>query len=159
MSTTHPVFTARIEGSPAAIFELLADLPNYGRWLPGSDSFGATSEVAPYPVCLGTTYLDAGPLGPRPGSVTEYDPPKHLGFHQTMQLKRGPLNGNVDIRIRYTLEPEEGATSVVRALDLTLNLPGLQRLAEPLIVRAFRRENIRLLAELKRYVEAKQPGA
>lgn len=76
-----------------------------------------------------------------------------------MQLKRGPLNGNVDIRIRYTLEPVEGATSVVRALDLTLNLPGLQRLAEPLIVRAFRRENTRLLAELKRYVEAKQPGA
>jgi hypothetical protein len=36
MSTTHPRFTARIKGPPEIIFDLIADMPNYGRWLPGS---------------------------------------------------------------------------------------------------------------------------
>jgi hypothetical protein len=71
VSTTHPQFTARIEGSPEAIFDLIADMPNYGRRLPGSEAFGGTTEVSPYPVRLGTTYLDAGPAGQRPGSVTD----------------------------------------------------------------------------------------
>jgi hypothetical protein len=40
MSTTHPRFTAQIEGSAEFIFNLVADMPNYGRWLPGSEAFG-----------------------------------------------------------------------------------------------------------------------
>jgi uncharacterized protein YndB with AHSA1/START domain len=154
MSTSHPVFTAEIGGSPEVIFDLLADLPNYGRWLAGSRSFGATTQVAPYPVQLGTTYLDAGPAGNRPGKVTEYDPPTHLGFHQTMLVQRGPLTANIDIQIRYTLEPLDPATRITRALDLTIEIPGPLSVAEPLIRWVFRKENTRLLAELKRYVEA-----
>jgi hypothetical protein len=151
----------RIDGSPEVIFDLIADMPNYGRWLPGSDAFGGTTEVSPYPVCLGTTYLDAGPAGQRPGSVTGYDPPKYLAFHHTMLLKRGPLTANIDVHIRYTLEPVERATRVIRDLDLTIQIPGLLKLAEPLVVFAFRKENVRILAELKRYVEAQpqpRPG-
>jgi hypothetical protein len=102
-----------------------------GRWPPGSEAFGGTTEVSPYPVRLGTTYLDAGPLGQRPGSVTEYDPPKHIGFHQTMLLKKRPLTANIDVHIRFTFEPVEGATSVIRALDLTIQIPGLLKVAEP----------------------------
>ena len=145
----------RIEGTPEAIFDLIADMPNYGRWLSGSEAFGATTEVSPYPVRLGTTYLDAGPAGQRPGSVTGYDPPKYIAFHHTMLLKRGPLTANVDVHIRYTFEPVERATFVIRDLDLTIQIPGLLlKLAEPLVVSAFRKENVRILAELKRYVEA-----
>jgi len=154
MSTTHPTFTERIEGPPQTIFDLIADMPHYGRWLPGSDAFGGTTEVTPYPVRLGTTYLDSGPLGERPGSVTEYDPPKHIGFHQTMVLKKGPLTGRVEADIRYTFEPIEHATNVIRALDLTIELPWYLRFAEPLVLRAFRKENERLMCELKSYVEA-----
>jgi len=77
MSLSHLQYEALIGGPAETIFELLADMPNYGRWLPGSAAFGATTEVTPYPVRLGTTYLDAGPAGERPGSVTEFDPPKH----------------------------------------------------------------------------------
>jgi hypothetical protein len=40
MSTSYPRFTARIEGPPEIIFDLIADMPNYGRWLPGSEAFG-----------------------------------------------------------------------------------------------------------------------
>jgi uncharacterized protein YndB with AHSA1/START domain len=118
MSTTHPRFTARIEGPPQTIFDLLADMPNYARWLTGSDAFGGTTQVSPYPVQLGTTYLDAGSAGQRPGSVTQYDPPQHIAFHHTMLLKKGPLTANIDV------------------------------------VYVFRKENLRILAELKRYVEA-----
>jgi uncharacterized protein YndB with AHSA1/START domain len=153
MGTSHPRFTARIAGSPETLFDLLADMPNYGRWLPGSEAFGGTTQVVPYPVQLGTTYLDAGPAGQRPGSVTEHDRPKCLAFHQTMLLKSGPLTANINIGIRYTFEPVEGATSVVRALDLSIEIPGLLKLAEPLVVSAFRKESGRILAELKRYVE------
>ncbi len=160
MSTLHPRFTARIEASRETIFDLIADMPNYGRWLPGSDGFGGTTEVTPYPVRLGTTYLDAGPAGQRPGSVIGYDPPRHIAFHHTMLLKKGLLAANIDVEIRYTLEPVEGATFVIRDLDLTIQIPGLLKVAEPLVVYAFRKENARILAELKRYVEAqpKQRG-
>jgi hypothetical protein len=154
MSTSHPVFTARIEGSPEIIFDLIADMPNYGRWLPGSEAFGGTTQVSPYPVRLGTTYLDGGPAGLRPGSVTGYDRPHFIAFHHTMLLKRGPLTANIDVHIRCTLEPEERATRVIRALDLAIEIPGLLKLAEPLVRHSFRKENVRMLAELKRYVEA-----
>ena len=129
-------------------------MPNYGRWLSGSQAFGGTTEVSPYPVCLGTTYLDAGPAGQRPGSVTEYDPPRRIAFHHTMLLKQGPLTADIDVNVRYTFEPIEGGTLVIRNLDLTIEIPGLLRLAKPLVLHAFRKENLRILAELKRYVEA-----
>ena len=45
MSSSHPRFTARIEGSPETIFDLIADMPNYGRWVPGSEASGGTTEV------------------------------------------------------------------------------------------------------------------
>jgi hypothetical protein len=154
MSTTHHVFNAMIKGSPEVIFDLVADMPNYGRWLPGSQSFGATTHVSPYPVCLGTTYLDGGPLGVRPGSVTDYDRPKSIGFHQTMLVKQGPLTADCDIHIHVTFEPQESGTRVVRTLDLTIQIPGLMRVADPLVVSSFRKENARLLTELKRYVES-----
>jgi len=156
MSTTHPQFTARIEGSPETIFDLIADMPNYDRWLPGSKAFGAITEITPYPVRLGTTFLDAGPMGQRPGSVTEYDRPKSIAFHLTMLLKQGPLTAHVDVHIRYSLEPSDRATLVIRALDLTIQIPGLLKIVEPLVIAAFRKENVRILAELKRYVEAQR---
>jgi hypothetical protein len=71
-----------------------------------------------------------------------------------MLLKQGPLTANIDVNIRYSFEPVERATYVLRALDLTIQIPGLLKLAEPLVVWEFRKENVRLLAELKRYVEA-----
>jgi uncharacterized protein YndB with AHSA1/START domain len=158
MSTTHPRFTARIDAPPEIIFDLIADMPNYGRWLPGSQAFGGTTQVSPYPVQLGTTYLDAGPAGQRPGSVTAYDPPRRIAFHHTMLLKQGPLKADIDVNVRYQLEPAEGGTFVIRELDLSIQMPALLKVAEPLVRYAFRRENVRILAELKRYVEARAKG-
>ncbi|MGA9602615.1 MAG: SRPBCC family protein [Methyloceanibacter sp.] len=150
MAIWRKVFTTEIDGAPEIIFDLVADMPNYGRWLPGSQAFGATTEVTPYPVQLGTTYLDAGPAGRRPGSVIEFDPPRRIAFRHTMELELAPFHGSSDIKIRYTLEPEGRTTRVARALDMTMQAPVFLR---PFIIHAFRKENVRILAELKRYVE------
>jgi uncharacterized protein YndB with AHSA1/START domain len=95
-------FTTQIARPPEIIFDLVADMPNYGRWLPHSAAFGGTVKITPYPVRLGTTYLDAGP-GEKPDSVTEFDPPKHISFHHIVQIKQPPFDTDVDARIRYTL--------------------------------------------------------
>ena len=153
MSVSHPRFIAEIKGSSEVIFGLIADMPHYGRWLSGSDAFGGTTDVTPYPVRLGTTYLDGGPLGQRPGSVTEFDPPHRITFHHTMIVKKGLLRADIDVHVHCTLKSVAQATLVTRDLDLTIQMPALLRWAQPLIVRAFRKENLRILAELKRYVE------
>src|SRR5215471_15813533 len=80
MFTKDLRFVTDIHGSRETIFDLIADMPNYGRWLPNSSACGGTVDVAPYPLRLGTTYLDAGPIE-KPGFVTEYDRPKHISFH------------------------------------------------------------------------------
>src|SRR5260370_17398796 len=116
MYTLHPQFTARIDGSPDVIFDMIADMLNYGRWLPGSEAFGGTTEVSPYPVRLGTTYLDAGPAGKRPRSITGYDPPNHIPFHHTTLPKQGPLTAKLDVHIRYSLEPAERPTNIIPPL-------------------------------------------
>jgi uncharacterized protein YndB with AHSA1/START domain len=154
MAVSHPRFTALIRGAPEVVFQLVADMPNYGRWLPRSAAFGGTTHVTPYPVRLGTTYLDAGPAGERPGSVTGYEPPRFIAFHHTMLLKKGPIAADIDVHVRFTFEPVELGTFVARDLDLTLKMAGLQKMLEPLVVLGFRKENLRILAELKRYVEA-----
>jgi carbon monoxide dehydrogenase subunit G len=144
-------FTILIQGSPETIFALIADLAHYDRWLPGSSSFGAITEISPLPVALGTTYIDAGPSGVRRGVVTEYDPPTLISFHQPMQVKQGLISGAIDIHLRHTLEPQGQSTRLDR--DLTLGIQGLLKLAQPVIIAQFRRENERMLLALKRYVE------
>jgi hypothetical protein len=152
MSTARMQFTSQIAGAPEVIFDLIADMPNYGRWLPDTDVFGGTVNVTPYPVRLGTTYLDAGPVE-KPGKVTEFDPPKHIGFHHTVLVRQALLKTDIDARIRYTLTPNDGGTFVLRELDLLMNLPTLYKLASPFILWSFRRENVRTLACLKQYAE------
>jgi hypothetical protein len=127
-------------------------MPNYGRWLPDSPAFGGTVDVEPYPVRLGTTYLDAGPIL-KPG-VTEFDRPKHISFHHTVRLRGTFLNTDIDARIRYTFEPKNGGTFVERRLALGFDLKGIARFALPLLIFGIRKENNRTLTALKRHVEA-----
>jgi len=153
MTTRELNFTTEIAGSPEIIFELIADMPNYGRWLPNSSAFGGTIDVTPYPVQLGTTYLDAGPVE-KPGVVTEFDPPGRISFRQTIQLRTSFLKTDVGADGRHSFEPNNGRTLVVRRLSLQFNLHGIQRLLLPAIVYGFRKENNRTLAALKVYVES-----
>ena len=153
MDTRELIFTARIAGPPDMIFDLVADMPNYGRWLPDSSAFGGTTDVTPYPVRFGTTYLDAGPIL-KPGSVTEFDRPAHISFHHVVQIRKGILNTDVDARIRYSFLSEASGTFVERRLVLGFQLSGVLRWTLPLLLYGFRKENDRVLAALKQYVEA-----
>jgi carbon monoxide dehydrogenase subunit G len=143
-------FTATIAGSAESIFAVIADLAGYHRWLPGSDAFGAITEISSEPIGLGTTYVDAGPSGKRYGSITEYKRPTNIAFHQPMDVS-GLLRGTIDITASYTLEPAQGGTRVIR--DIVFQPHGLLRLAQPIIVSGFRRENKRVLAALKYDIE------
>jgi uncharacterized protein YndB with AHSA1/START domain len=143
-------FETEIRGSPEAIFETIADLNGYHRWLGGSDSFESITEISPLPPGVGTTYVDAGPAGIRRGTITEFDPPATIVFHQPMNVS-GPIRGTIDIHVRCTLVQRGEVTQLTR--DLTIQPKGLLMLAQPIVLRAFRRENERMLAALKRYIE------
>jgi hypothetical protein len=151
----HLRFCVNVAAPPGVVFDLVADMPNYGRWLPDSAAFGGTVNVTPYPVRLGTTYLDAGPVE-KPGSVTEFDPPRNIAFHHTVQIRSGPLRTDVDARIRYTFDPGQSGTLVLRDLDLLTDLRGLFKLASPYLLWSFRKENLRTLACLKQYANLQQ---
>jgi len=146
-------FTAHIDGPCETIFALIADLTGYDRWLPRSRAFGAVTQVSPTPVGLGTTYVDTGPSGAMRGSVTDYEPPARIAFQQSMPVKLLLLSGTLDLHIRYTLEPDEQSTQVSR--DVTFHLPGVLKVAQPIIVATVRRESERLLQVMKHYVETR----
>ena len=154
MFTRDLRFVTHIADSPETIFDLVADMPNYGEWLPDSAAFGGTIDVTPYPVRLGTTYVDAGPIL-KPGSVTEYDRPNHISFHHTVQVRKSFLNTDIDARIRYTFDAKNGGTHVDRRLVLTFDLHAVSSLVLPILLFGFRQENNRTLAALKRYVEGR----
>ena len=81
----------------------------------------------------------------------------------------GQTEANDPLRSTSTLHPtpeesaqcrkRSNATCAIRALDLTIQIPGLLKVAEPLVTAAFRKENMRILTKLKRYVVAQSPEA
>jgi Polyketide cyclase / dehydrase and lipid transport len=159
-SRWHKLYCAEVAAPPAALFDLLSDLPNYGRWLPGSAQFGETTDVAPYPVVLGSRYRDGKPGEPGKewwGSVTGFQPPGSIDFHHTINV--GQLRAKIEVHIHYSFEPADGHTHVTRWLVLDITMPFVFRPLRPLIVRSFDRENIRTMAAVKSYAEAHPTAA
>ena len=88
-SQWHSFYNAKVAAQPAALFELLSDMPNYRRWLPQSDAFGETTDVVPYPVQLGSRYHDGKPAEPGKdwwGTVIGFQPPGSIDFHHIIHL-------------------------------------------------------------------------
>ena len=143
-------FTADMNGTRETIFDLIADLTHYDRWLPGSKVFAGMTQVSPASPGVGTTYAD----GTMRGSITEFNPPEHIAFEQSMPIKALLLTGKLDMHVRYTLEATESdgqATHVMR--EVTFHLHGILGAARPLLVSTIRRESGRMLEIMKRYVE------
>ena len=159
-SQWHRFYAASINAPAERLFRLLSDLPSYGEWLPGSESYGHTTDVTPYPVRLGTRYHDGKPNENGKdwwGTVTGFQPPGSLDFQHTIHVRQ--LAATVDVRIHYSLEPAGagGATAVSRWLVLDVAMPVVFRPLRPLITAAFDKENVRTIAALKRHAEAR-PG-
>lgn len=157
VSQWHRLYAATVDAPPAALFKLLSDMPNYGRWLPGSDQFGSTTEVEPYPVGLGSRYHDGKPGEPGNswrGSVTGFQPPGSIDFHHTITVTQ--LRATVDVHIHYSFEPAEGDTErtrVSRWLVLDVRMPVALRPLRRFITSAFDRENLRTIAAAKQYAD------
>jgi uncharacterized protein YndB with AHSA1/START domain len=131
------------------IFDLIIDFRGQDRWLPRSSAFHGTTKVSSDPVALGTTYREPGPFGVRNGTVTEFERPTKITFHQPMTMRLH--SGTVDVTLRYTLTPNDGATHVSRVV--TLGIPWPLRLLQPILVREFRTESGRTLLALKAYAD------
>ena len=158
-SQWHQFYAASIAAPAGVLFDLLADLPNYGRWLPESQQYSGTTDVDPYPVTLGSRYHDGKPDEPGKdwwGTVTGFQPPGSLDFRHTIHVRQ--LRATIDVHIHYSLEPEggqEGArTQVCRWLVLDISMPFLFRPLRRVITGTFDRENVRTMAALKAYAEA-----
>jgi len=136
------------------VFDLIIDFRGQDRWLAKSSSFHGTSEISENPVARGTTYRETEPFGVRNGTVTEFERPTKITFHQPMTLRLRA--GVVDVVVRYTLTPRGEETHVRRAV--TLRIPWMLKLVQPIVVRAFRLESGRTLVALKAYAD-KLPSA
>jgi uncharacterized protein YndB with AHSA1/START domain len=144
-------FERFMRADAARVFALLADLRDYDRWLPPSMAFHGTSRVSEGPIHLGTTYIEESPVGVRHGTVTGFVPPMTLNFEQPMQLKPA-FFGEIGIKLFHTLTPEGESVPVLRPLQLVPRGP--VTLLMPIIARAFRTENERMMDTLKSFAEA-----
>jgi hypothetical protein len=141
------------------LFDLLSDMPNYGRWLPGSSQFSATTDVEPYPVRLGSRYRDGKPGQPGKdwwGTVTGFQPPGSLDFHHTIRVSQ--LKATIETHIHYSFEPNDRVTQLTRWLVLDITMPIVFLPLLPLITRTFDKENVRTMAAVKKYAEAHPDG-
>lgn len=137
-------------GCPAeTIFDLITDFKGQDRWLTGSSAFHGTTGISSDRVVLGTTYREPGPLGVRNGTVTEFERPGKITFHQPMTMRLH--TGTVDITLRYTLTPAGRSTHVTRVV--TIGIPWSLKVIQPVIIRAFRVESGRTLMALKAYAD------
>jgi hypothetical protein len=141
-SQWHKFYSSLVAAPPAILFGLLLDMPNYGRWLPGSAQFAETTDVEPYPVRLGSRYHDGKPGEPGKGwwgTVTGFQPPGSLDFHHTIEVSQ--LKATVDVHIHYSFEREDDGTQVTRWLVLDVTMPIPFRPLRRLIIRSFDEEN------------------
>ena len=139
-----------IHSSAERIFAAIVDLRGYDRWLDRSKSFPGITDISTDPVAAGTTFVESEPRGVRHGTITEFQPPTRVTFHQPMTMKPRPL-GFIDIDVTYTLTPSGASTHLARAVILGLHGP--LRLVQPLVVRQFRREGLRTMLALKAHAE------
>src|SRR5580700_7147905 len=105
---------ADIRCTAEKIFDLIIDFRGQDRWLPHSSAFHGTAEISADPVTLGTTYLEPGPFGVRNGTVTEFERPGKITFHQPMTMRLH--SGTLDVTLRYTLTPNAGWAHVIPVL-------------------------------------------
>jgi uncharacterized protein YndB with AHSA1/START domain len=142
---TEFTLEADIAAPPQKVFGLITDLGGQGRWLSRSSSFRGTTVLSDGPVALGTRYRESDPFGVRNGTVTEFEPPEKVTFHQPMTLRLHA--GTVDVTVAYTLTPAAGSTHVTRTV--TLGIPRSLRLVRPVLAGAFRKESTRTLHALR----------
>jgi uncharacterized protein YndB with AHSA1/START domain len=139
-----------IEAPADAIFAAIVDFRGYERWLTTSSAFDGITDISSEPIALGTTWTEPGPNGVRHGTVTEFEPPTRVTFHAPMTLQPRLL-GVMDISVTITLSPTTDSVRVRRVV--TIGVPWVLKLVQPIVVRRFRVESARTMDALKAFAE------
>ncbi|MFE5672159.1 SRPBCC family protein [Agromyces sp. NPDC056523] len=139
-----------IAAAPEAVFDLVAHLHDYGRWLPSSGDYEGTSEISPPPVAVGTTYVEHSRRGVRHGRVIALDRPARIAFRQPMTL-RPQVAGTIDSTVTMSVAAKGVGARVTRTVEL--GIPRRIALARGLIVGRYARESERMLQALKAFAE------
>jgi carbon monoxide dehydrogenase subunit G len=141
-------FTTTINTPPQAVFDRIADFAHYDNWLPPSSLFKTAMEITDNPVRQGTKYVDNG----LHGEVTVCQPPQNLTFHQVTNLKLARfIPAALDITIAYQLKADGVGTNLTR--DVTVQVAGILKLLQSMLLARIAAENQRILAALKTGLE------
>jgi uncharacterized protein YndB with AHSA1/START domain len=143
--------TVYIEVPPQKVFELLADLRGYNKWLASSQTFNRLDHVTDAAPQLGTSYTDINGNSRIIGKIIQFNPPHQLAFQQSSAINLFFPVGSIDITIHYTFLEEDTGTRVNRQQDIKLN--GLIKIFEAYLARIIQKENIRILNSAQRYLE------
>jgi uncharacterized protein YndB with AHSA1/START domain len=144
---------AEIAAPIEKIFAAIVDLRGYDRWLATSKVFEGITDISSDPIGLGTTWSEHGPNGVRHGTVTDFEAPTRVTFHQPMTMNPRFL-GIIDITVGLTLTPRP--TSVLVRRVVTIGIPWPLKVVQPFVVRQFRMESDRTLVALKRFAESER---
>ena len=139
-----------IAASPEAVFDLVADLHGYGRWLPSSGDYEGTSEISAPPVVKGTTYVERSTTGVRHGIVIALARPDVIAFRQPMTL-RPRAAGTIDSTVSMSVSATAGGSRVTRTVEL--GIPTRLAVARSVIVGRYAHESERMLRALKARAE------
>ena len=140
-----------IAASPEVVFDLIADLHEYGRWLPSAGDYEGTSEISPPPVGVGTTYVEHSRTGVRHGVVIALARPDVIAFRQPMTLRPRSL-GTIASTVTMSVSANAVGARVTRTIEL--GIPRRLKLVRSTIVGRYARESERMLRRLKAYAEA-----
>ena len=140
-----------IAASPEVVFDLIADLHDYGRWLPSAGDYEGTSEISPPPVAVGTTYVEHSRTGVRHGVVIALARPDVVAFRQPMTLRPRSL-GTIASTVTMSVSANAVGARVTRTIEL--GIPRRLKLVRSTIVGRYARESERMLRRLKAYAEA-----
>ena len=141
---------AEIAAPVEKIFAAIVDLRGYERWLGTSNVFEGITDISSDPIALGATWSETGPNGVRRGTVTEFEPPTRVTFHQPMTMSPRFL-GIIEITVSMTLTPTPLSVHVRRVV--TIRIPWPLKIVQPLVLGQFRKESGRTLLALKHFAE------
>ena len=128
------------------VFDRLADIEGYSEWMPRKGSMlRRTRKTSPGAPGLGTTYLDETSVGPTPGEISQFEPPRALVFHWWDRSKAGRLR--LEGWPGYRLDEGEDGFTVVRH-SARIETHGAYRLAAPLLRRMAKKERTATLNAL-----------
>lgn len=152
MASSAVRFEARtaIQSSVGEVFERLADLSNYPRWMHRTGLFRRCGLTSEGPVRQGTTYFDATWMGTYQGAVTEFVRPSRIAFSETLHWLG---SGTARAQAEFSLEGDDKETVVHHTA--VGELFGWMRLMRPAAALMARVERTRTLKSLKRSLEPK----